>query len=147
MPIGQKVIKSFKASLDDLYPMLGLIKSYAESMGFEEKELSHIELAAEEALVNIIEYAYLDKDDGVIEIFLSGRNNEEFRMQFTDEGIPFNPLSNSKKFRVKSFKTNPTIGGYGTYFIIELMDRVEYERRGNANILTLIKAKRLPGRT
>ncbi len=145
MPIRQNVIKSFEAKLDSLYSMLNLIKSYAEAMGFEDKDLSRIELASEEALVNIIEYAYSEKENGVVEISLAGASAGELQIKIIDEGIPFNPLSNSKKFKIKSFETNPTIGGYGTYFIIELMDRVEYERQGNANILTLIK--QLPGRT
>ncbi len=145
MPIRQKLIKSFEAKLDNLYSMLSFIKSYAEAVGFEEKDLSRIELASEEALVNIIEYAYSEKENGVVEISLVVSHAGELQIQIVDEGIPFNPLSNSKKFQIKSFETNPTIGGYGTYFIIELMDRVEYERQGNANILTLIK--RLPDRT
>ncbi|NGX58607.1 MAG: Serine-protein kinase RsbW [Chlamydiae bacterium] len=139
MSVGQQVIKTFEANLDSLYPMLRFIKMHAKNVGFSGTPLSRIELASEEALVNIIEYAYPDEEEGSIQIKLSGLGKDELRVTIIDCGIPFNPLSNSKKFQVKSFETNPTIGGYGTYFIMELMDRVEYDRRGETNILTLIK--------
>jgi len=120
--------------------MLRFIKSFAENLGFQGTPLSRIELASEEALVNIIEYAYGDREDGMVEIALSKTQENELKVTMIDQGIPFNPLSNSKKFQVKSFKTNPTIGGYGTYFITELMDRVEYDRKEEANILSLVKS-------
>lgn len=109
-------------------------------MGFSGTTLSRIELASEEALVNIIEYAYPNSEKGSLQIMVSGQGGEELRISIIDCGIPFNPLSTSKKFQVKSFSTNPTIGGYGTYFIMELMDQVEYDRKGEANILTMIKS-------
>jgi len=145
MSVRQQVVKKFEAKLENLYPMLRLIKSYAENLGFQGTPLSRVELASEEALVNIIEYAYRGRDDGMIEIALSKTTENELKVTLIDQGIAFNPLSNSKKFQVKSFKTNPTIGGYGTYFITELMDRVEYERKGEANILSLVKS--LPDKT
>lgn len=141
MSVEQQIIKSFKANLDHLYAMLHFIKSYAKSMGFSEVPLSRIELASEEALVNIIEYAYPDTDEGPVQIRLNGLGTNDLSITIIDNGIPFNPLANTKKFQIKSFKTNPTIGGYGTYFIVELMDRVEYDRKGEANILTLVKTK------
>ena len=147
MSVGQQVVKTFEAHLDNLYPMLRLIKSYAQGLGFTKTPLSRIELASEEALVNIIDYAYPDTDEGLIKISLSKTGDNELRITLIDHGIPFNPLSNSKKFQVKSFKTNATIGGYGTYFISELMDRVEYDRKETANILSLVKkvpSKSLP---
>lgn len=50
--------KIFAAHLDNLYEMLLFIRSQAESIGFDEIEISKIELACEEALVNIISYGY-----------------------------------------------------------------------------------------
>jgi len=139
MSVRQQVVKAFEAKIDNLYPMLRLIKSFAEELGFKDTSLSRIELASEEALVNIIDYAYPDEEKGTIEISLSKTQDQELRITIIDHGIPFNPLSNSKKFQMKSFKTNPTIGGYGTYFIMQLMDRVEYDRKGTVNVLSMIK--------
>lgn len=140
MSVRQQVVKTFEAKIENLYPMLRFIKAFAESLGFKDTPLSRIELASEEALVNIIEYAYADRETGLIEITLSKTPENEFKVTLLDQGIPFNPLSNSKKFQIKSFQTNPTIGGYGTYFITELMDRVEYDRQGETNVLSLVKS-------
>lgn len=130
--------KVFVATLDDLYDMLGFIHDFAEAVGFDRDTRSRIELASEEALVNIISYGY-PETAGIIEISCICPDQNEMRIRIKDNGIPFNPLNNIEKFEVKEFETNHTIGGYGTYIMIKMMDDVHYHRTENSNILTLVK--------
>ncbi len=88
--------KIFTAHLDNLYEMLLFIRDQAESMGFDEVEISKIELAVEEALVNIISYGY-PLASGEIEIVCDRVAKNGLKIVLKDNGIPFNPLSNSKK--------------------------------------------------
>lgn len=137
VPAGQKVTQTFNAVLENLYPMLHLIREQASKTSFDEVTLSRIELACEEALVNIIEYAYHD-DAG--EVTIEVESHSSFvRITLIDKGIEFDPLAHSKKFLVKSLENNHTIGGYGTFFIIKMMDDVQYKRNEDKNVLTLIK--------
>lgn len=137
VPAGQKVSQTFVAVLENLYPMLHLIRDQASKTPFDEVTLSRIELACEEALVNIIEYAYSD-DAG--EVSIEVESHPSFvRITLIDTGIEFDPLAHSKKFLVKSLENNHTIGGYGTFFIMKMMDEVQYKREGDKNMLTLIK--------
>jgi serine/threonine-protein kinase RsbW len=130
--------KTFTAHLDNLYEMLLFIRNQAESMGFDEIEISKIELAAEEALVNIISYGY-PVTSGKIEIFCERVNNNGLKIVIKDNGVPFNPLSNSKQFDPQAPVEARAVGGYGVFFIMKIMDEVEYNRVDNSNVLSMIK--------
>lgn len=119
----------FVATLDQLYPLLDFIQSvYIDQ---------RIRLAAEEAVVNIINYSY-PNGPGFIEV-LCGITHEEhsgqatFRLLFKDEGIPFNPLTERPPPSLEN------LGGYGIRLYCQLMDRVEYRRENHQNILEFIR--------
>lgn len=130
--------KIFAAHLDNLYEMLLFIRSQAESIGFDEIEISKIELACEEALVNIISYGYPTMT-GEIQVHCAPHKKKGLKIVITDNGIPFNPLSNAKKFDENTSLEARSIGGYGVFFIMKIMDEVEYKRVDNNNILTMVK--------
>lgn len=132
------MIKSFSASLDKLYEMLMFIKEQSEEIGFDNDIVSKIELASEEALVNIISYGYPGRL-GNIEIECERLENKGIKIVFRDKGIPYNPLRNLKQIDTKPFKQEKTIGGYGIHFILTIMDEVLYNREENVNVLTLVK--------
>ena len=133
--------RSFGASLDMLYDMLNYIRREAQLQGFDPFRISQIELASEEALVNIVSYGYPDCD-GIIKIDCSkpGRNIQGIKITIQDKGIPYNPLTSSHRaipYPFKGMFLKP--GGYGIFFILRIMDEVEYTRDRDTNILILIK--------
>jgi len=130
--------KTFAAHLDNLYDMLLFVRSDAETLGFDEIEISKIELATEEALVNIISYGY-PVTSGHIEVSCERIENNGFKVILKDNGVPFNPLSNSKRFDPEAPVEARAVGGYGVFFITKIMDEVIYDRVGESNILTMIK--------
>jgi serine/threonine-protein kinase RsbW len=130
--------KTFAAHLDNLYDMLLFIRNQAESVGFDEIEISKIELATEEALVNIISYGY-PVNSGEIEILCDKVENNGLKIVLKDNGVPFNPLSNSKRFDPNAPVETRAVGGYGVFFIMKIMDEVEYNRVDGNNVLSMIK--------
>lgn len=118
--------------------MLMFIKEQSEEIGFDNDIVSKIELASEEALVNIISYGYPGRL-GNIEIECERLENKGIKIVFRDKGIPYNPLRNLKQIDTKPFKQEKTIGGYGIHFILTIMDEVLYNREENVNVLTLVK--------
>lgn len=130
--------KIFSAHLDNLYEMLVFIRNQAEALGFDEIEISKIELAAEEALVNIISYGYPD-GEGTIEIICEKIAKNGLKIVLKDNGIPFNPLANAKKFEQDAPVEARSIGGYGVFFIMKIMDEVEYKRECDFNQLSMVK--------
>lgn len=150
---------SFPASLQNLKDMLQFVRNQAKAIGFRDDEISKIELATEEALVNIIKYAYpkkefkdlfkegqesaffdypTEKDEarGQIEIDCSLPNRFGLKIEILDRGVPFDPCHWEKDHRPQQ---EGEIGGLGLLFIFNFMDEVKYHRQGETNILTLIK--------
>ena len=126
--------QSFQASIDELHKMLRFIRNELKVAGFEGDLETQVELALEEAIVNIIKHGYKNFS-GNIEIRCNKLLNEGIEVTLIDSGIPFNPLS-------KNTLTSPgynAIGGYGIYLIKKIMDKVEYQRNNDQNYLKLTK--------
>ena len=123
------------AQLDSLERLIGLVSSCASHGGFNQTRVKEIELATEEALVNIIKYAYQDKD-GDIEVTCS-LDKEGFTITIVDSGIPFNVLSVGDP-DISADVSERNIGGLGIFLMKKLMDDIQYRRAGGKNILTLI---------
>lgn len=139
--VGSKTeIKAFQAEMALLYEMLAFVREEAERCGFIPQEISKIELAAEEALVNIIHYAFRpEHNNRIIEIESYSLNNSGIKLLIRDQGIEYNPLTNDCPIDPNAPLDERTLGGYGIFFIKNLMDEVHYERQENSNVLTLIK--------
>jgi anti-sigma regulatory factor (Ser/Thr protein kinase) len=134
------VLRGFQAKMESLYDMLAFVREEAHRAGFIPKYISKIELASEEALVNIISYAYSDDKmvDAVIEIECSYLPEGGIKILLKDRGQEYNPLDYHGKYNPKN-PTDTKVGGYGIFLITKLMDHVHYERDNGYNVLTLIK--------
>lgn len=133
--------KIFSAELDSLYDMLEFIKSYGESHPIPNTFLDRIIVATEEALVNIISYGYPDEKKGTIEISCEETTPKAgIKIIIKDQGVPFNPIEKvPAEIPPPSTVLDNSVGGYGIYILIGLMDRVEYQRLDEGNMLTLVK--------
>ena len=99
--------------------------------------LPSINLALEEALANVIMYAYPEGAQGEVTL-IAEVSDDDICMKISDMGIPFNPLL-QKETNLDVSLEERQIGGLGIHLIRQIMDSVSYERRGNMNILKLTK--------
>lgn len=136
--MSQKVLREFSATLDELYPMLDFVGSFARQMTDSQEELNFVRLIAEEALVNIIRYAY-STGSGSIGIECE-RSGYTLKIHFIDDGIPFDPIQEANRFDLKAHERLNNPGGYGTFLILKLSDAVTYRREERSNILTITKS-------
>jgi serine/threonine-protein kinase RsbW len=128
-------------NLDDIREFVG---EAARRVGFSEKEIYSIQLAADEASTNIIEHAYAGVNDGIIEIDCS-TTDEELKIVMHDSGKPFDPTSVPEP-NVKADLSERKIGGLGMYLMHKLMDEVHYEiSQEKGNTLTMVKRKGVGG--
>lgn len=100
-----------------------------------------INLALEEAVSNVMLYAYPDRTDGKVFVeYLEVPTEQGRQMIFTisDSGIPFDPTQKSEADITLSAEER-AIGGLGIHLVRQLMDQIIYERIDDKNILTLIK--------
>ncbi|MCE5316516.1 MAG: ATP-binding protein [Parachlamydia sp.] len=130
--------KFFFASLQHLHEMLAWIRDESRRVGFTKADLYKIELAAEEAIVNVIHYSYSDAG-GEIEIAVRTDVQREVQIVISDNGRSFNPLVHKPKDNLNVSLAEMEVGGLGIIFMRKCMDEVIYQRLNNQNILTLIK--------
>ncbi len=126
------------AKLENLERMVKSVSDCAREQGFDQKKTLEIELAAEEALVNIIHYAYPEKADQV-EIICRA-DDDRFIVELIDSGIAFDMTSLSDP-DVNAKRDDRKIGGLGVFLIKKMVDEVTYRREKDRNILDLIIAK------
>jgi len=136
--------KNFPAELEILYTMLEFIQVYGQKHQISPISLDQMILAAEEALVNIISYGYPDGKKGTIEIVCESSSPQPgIKIIIKDQGVPFNPIEKAPKLAPSTStvqnETEVSLGGYGIHILIGLMDKVEYQRLDNGNMLILTK--------
>ena len=113
------------------------IKSVTEKLGIETPLARKLRLAVEEAVVNVISYAYPEGTEGDVTIKIMS-DGHTLRFQIIDTGVPFDPTKKEKTDTTLSIEERQ-IGGLGIFLVRELMDTINYERVDGKNILTLIK--------
>lgn len=97
----------------------------------------NLTLVLEEAVVNIINYAYPKEEHE--SIFLSARMHEgSIVLVLTDTGKEFDPTA-APEADVTLSAEDRQIGGLGIFLIRQIMNEVKYERIEGKNVLTLEK--------
>lgn len=96
-----------------------------------------LNLALEEAVTNVILYAYPEGSDGLVDIeAIIWRDHLDFII--SDAGMPFDPTAASPPDLTLDVMDRP-IGGLGIYLVKTIMDQVAYERKDGKNILSMTK--------
>ena len=108
----------------------------------QEKHLSQslamgINLALEEAVSNVILYAYPKETDGLVDVEAILRK-DSLEFIIVDSGVPFNPTA-APDVDTTLPAEERSIGGLGIHLVRELMDSVSYERKDEKNYLIMIK--------
>jgi len=127
----------FSAEIHELHKILHWIRVRLEKSGVQGKEVRRIELAAEEAVVNVILHGYEGKK-GRVEVGIK-KGPGRIELLFRDWGPPFDPLSNAPKVDPSAPLEEREAGGLGIFFMQQIMDEIAYRRESDANILTLVK--------
>ena len=130
----QLTLTSHIQELDHLKPFL---ENFFHHNNLDTAFLSSVNLALEEALANVIMYAYPKDAQG--EVTLSAKvNGEGILMEIKDMGAPFDPLQQPEANLDVPLEERQ-IGGLGIHLIKEIMDEVEYARVGGRNVLKMRK--------
>ena len=122
------------AKLENLGRWTGAVSECAREQGFDQKQIGRIELALEEALVNICNYAY-PEEPGDVEVNCK-EDNGHFFIEIIDSGNPFDMTSLPAPDLSSSIEERK-IGGLGIFLIKKMVDEVKYRREGSFNILNL----------
>jgi anti-sigma regulatory factor (Ser/Thr protein kinase) len=97
-----------------------------------------IELSVEEAVDNVVQYAY----EGGIGWLEAGTSLDDKSLVLTielrDAGVPFNPLEKDDPDITLSAKERP-VGGLGIYLCKQMMDSISYRYEDGNNVLVMTK--------
>jgi anti-sigma regulatory factor (Ser/Thr protein kinase) len=127
--------RQFRAILFELDAMMNWVREMIPEQSLSQKHKKFI-LALEEAIVNVISYAYTIYPPGFIELeCIKTPGQVDFLIK--DQGVPFNPLENLKSTHTQTNLDEREMGGLGIHFIVTLTDAATYQRIDGWNVLTL----------
>ena len=113
------------------------VSDACNSAGAPLEVVAQVQLAVEEAVVNVMDYAYPVGTRGELTVEVQ-TDDEQLQFIIRDTGTPFDPTTSPEVDTTLSAKDRP-IGGLGIHLVRQIMDDVQYRRIGDFNVLTLIK--------
>ncbi len=123
--------------LSQLAVLSDFVTLTSKEIGLDERMCMRLNLALEEAVTNVILYAYSDEKNKDITIRME-TNDNRLKITLIDSGIAFDPTAKATPDTTLPLNERP-IGGLGIHLIKQLMTEVTYSREENKNILTMIK--------
>ena len=127
----QAVPENLEAVTDWVHEMLHILD-------IPEATQQQILLATEEVFVNIANYAYAPGVGDALIRMGYDMDTHTVIMHFLDSGTEYDPLKKEDPDTSLSAEDRE-VGGLGIYLVKKTMDRVDYARSNNYNILTLEK--------
>lgn len=128
-----------RTSYEDLPDLVAAIEALGEEDGWSGDLTFRISLVVDELAQNVVDYAYNDTP-GDVEVTVTSRD-ETVIVEITDEGKPFDPLTDAPAPDLTSPIESRPIGGLGVHFTKTLMDDVEYSRESGRNRLRIVTRK------
>jgi serine/threonine-protein kinase RsbW len=106
-----------------------------QPLNLVEELVFKVELVLEEALTNVIHYAYPEAV-GEMEVEIVLEAGKRFCLCVKDWGVPFNPLERPNPNMCEEVSERQ-VGGLGIYLIRHLVDELDYHwQEGGGNTLT-----------
>ena len=124
-------------SLSHVPEVNDFVKSIGDELKLPENEAQNLKLAIEEAVVNVINYAYPAGETGDINIEATATSTK-IKFKIIDSGMAFAP-TDAPDVDTSLTAEERQIGGLGIFLVRQLMDTINYERIDGKNVLTLTK--------
>lgn len=113
------------------------VDEVCKALEFDRSATMKMSLAIEEAVVNVMDYAYPVGTMGDVKVEALA-DDVCLIFSIIDNGIPFDPTLKGEVDTTLPAEERP-IGGLGIHLIRQIMDSIHYERIEDKNILTLRK--------
>ena len=128
---------TLKNDVQEVDQIVPVVQAACEAVGFDELTTVQMNLAVEECVVNVVDYAYPEDTQGDIMVDVEA-NEGCLSFSVSDQGVAFDP---TKKGDVDTPlpAEERQIGGLGIFLIKSIMDDVSYERSEGRNVLTMKK--------
>ncbi len=114
------------------------VANAARTAGLDERAVYHCQLAVDEVCTNIVEHGYGAGGANRVIDLICQITPQTFTITIIDDSTPFNPLTRPDPDPSASLEDRKT-GGWGIYFVKQIMDQVSYFQNGSYNHLVMIK--------
>jgi len=133
--MAERLDVTLRNDLSEIGRLTELLESFGKAHAFPPKLVFNVTLCLDELLTNIVSYAY--EDGGAHDIHVGFElTGDHLRIVVEDDGKAFDPLKKDAA-DVESDVEDRQIGGLGIHFMRQIMDRLQYERDGRLNRLTM----------
>ena len=113
------------------------VETFCEEQMVDMSITLSLNLASEEAVVNVMSYAYPAGTYGEV-LVKAIADDKVLTFIISDNGIPFDPTAKADVDTSLSAEERP-IGGLGIHLVKQIMDSVDYQYTDGRNVLTLKK--------
>lgn len=129
-------------NLSEMAALEPFVDQMSEEYGLDMAFTFQLHLALDEAVSNVVNYAYGEQKDMPITIEaqeVSAGDRRQLMLCLIDNGVEFNPLDEAPEVDITLSAEERQVGGLGIFLIRQVMDEVSYERKSGQNLLTMIK--------
>ena len=123
--------------LDEITALATFVEELCSELSLSPETTMHINLALEEAVSNVIMYAYPLEEHQEIRLKASMTDGQLIFL-LTDKGLSFDP-TNAPDADITIPIEERAIGGLGIFLIRSIMNEVSYQRLDGENRLTMKK--------
>ena len=127
-----------KAVIESIPTVTDFVDKILEEHSCDMKAKIQIDIAIDEILGNISQYAY-ETDNGDVSVSVQVEEAPKRAIiTFADSGVPYNPITTEEPDTSLSAEERK-IGGLGIFMVKKTMDDMTYEYTNNCNILRITK--------
>lgn len=134
--LAEKVLE-ISNQIEDLSKVNAFLEEMGDEWGLPVPLVLSMTLVMEEALTNIMLYAFDDNNKHIIKIFFK-KSDDGFSITIVDDGKEYDPTSKPDP-DITLPAEQREIGGLGIFLIKKIMDQVRYQRNNDRNYLILNK--------
>ena len=113
------------------------LAGFAEAHGLPEDVRRDLSVALDDLIANALSHGQTGPDPCSVTVEVK-LDQERVTVIVTDDGPPFDPCARAAPDTSLSVEERP-IGGLGIHLVGQLMDKVDYQRRDNHNVVVLVK--------
>jgi serine/threonine-protein kinase RsbW len=129
------------ARLESMTKVRSFLRRKMRGWNLEAELADRVELAIEEALVNISRYAY-PHQQGEVEVHCCRGGEGQLHLEIRDGGLPYNPLKRARPDPSQDLASR-RVGGWGVELMRRMADDLQYNYAQGQNVLSLTFRPRL----
>lgn len=136
MPETPELTLHLRYEVAEIDRLLAAVQAEAKRANWSDSLLNNVMLAAEEAVVNVINYATPANPDDTVDFSLLCKDGS-VEIAVSDSGPEFDPLRQAPEVDTDLPLEQRKVGGLGIFLIRNLAESMEYVRKDGRNILKI----------